>query len=811
MVAAGWIGYRQLSKRIHQQANIEMDSKLSHVIDVLEATDTVYTNLVHASLQLLKSEALRLGEPRLTDGKLYFGDHLVNGDFTLVDRDQSIMGGTATFFVREGDSFVRISTTVLKSDGTRAVGTQLNPTGQAIAAILKGESFHGVVDILGKPYITSYEPLRNAAGEMIGVYYVGYALETLASVGRAIDNRSLLQSGFFALVNTNDDVVFQTNSGSDNPEAQLVAQEAAKDRPVDDDWVISRKNFAPWDYDVIAALYLPDIHALTIQVLWQVYGITGAMLLVILVASFWLAARLSDALMQAEQSRSDALQARDAAESANRTKSAFLANMSHELRTPMNAIIGYSEMLIEDAGDSGNDAAIADLEKVRNAGKHLLSLINDVLDLSKIEAGKMTLYVEDFSIDQMLEEVVATVQPLLDKNQNQLELIKRPELGPMKADLTKVRQTLFNLLSNASKFTEKGTIHLEALTKNGRIQIRVTDTGIGMSSEQMGRLFQAFTQADESTTRKYGGTGLGLVISRKFCQMMGGDIFVESTVGVGSTFTVDLPLTVGGESPMCEAPASKPPMVADKRTVLVIDDDAMAADLMKRALERTGFTAIVASDGPSGIQMAQTQKPAAITLDVMMPGMDGWSVLTHLKSNPETAQIPVIMVTMLQDRSLGYALGAADFMTKPVDSGKLREILAKHCGERHRNVLVVEDDPANREMLCRLLEREGFTTFESENGSQALDTIAIQKPDLILLDLMMPVMDGFEFLTVLRQTPALAEIPVVVVTAKDLTEEDRARLHGSVEDILQKGAMDREKLLREVSEMIAKSHKEPSK
>ncbi len=298
----------------------------------------------------------------------------------------------------------------------------------------------------------------------------------------------------------------------------------------------------------MGALYLPDVGHITFSMIWQAYAIMGIVILGVLLVSFWLASKVSAALEQAEHAREDALHARDAAESANRTKSTFLANMSHELRTPMNAIIGYSEMLIEEAEDLDEEAFIPDLQKIRSAGKHLLALINDILDLSKIEAGKMTIFLEDFRPADMIHDVVGTIQPLLEKNANRLDVRIADDLGEMRADLTKVRQTLFNLLSNASKFTEKGVITLSANripTEQGdRIRLSVSDTGIGMTEEQLGRLFQAFTQADASTTRKYGGTGLGLVISRKFCQMMGGDIAVESRAGIGTTFTVDLPAEV---------------------------------------------------------------------------------------------------------------------------------------------------------------------------------------------------------------------------------------------------------------------------
>lgn len=425
----------------------------------------------------------------------------------------------------------------------------------------------------------------------------------------------------------------------------------------------------------------------------------------------------------------------------------------------------------------------------------------------------MTLYIEEFDINQMAQDVVSTIQPLLDKNGNELVMECDPQIGTMRADLTKVRQTLFNLLSNATKFTEKGKITLSinrVTTELGeRVRMAVSDTGIGMTPQQLGRLFQAFTQADDSTTRKYGGTGLGLVISRKFCQMMGGDISVESEAGKGSTFTVDLPVVVNDPSQI-EASSAKgteatSPVKAAGGLVLVIDDDPNAAEIMKRALEKSGYSVLVASNGQEGLKLAREKRPQAITLDVMMPGMDGWSVLSALKADAETADIPVIMATMVQDRQMGFALGAAEFLTKPVDQEKLRAALARHCSQPQAEVLIVEDDTINRDMLRRILEKENLTVREAENGSVALEMLATHVPSLILLDLMMPVMDGFQFLSVIRRNPKFASIPVIVVTAKDLSEDDRHRLNGSVQDIIQKGAMDRERLLREVCEMISRA------
>jgi len=500
---------------------------------------------------------------------------------------------------------------------------------------------------------------------------------------------------------------------------------------------------------------------------------------------------------------------------ANQHKSEFLANMSHELRTPLNAIIGYSEMLEEEAADLDQKTFIPDLQKINGAGKHLMSLINNVLDLSKIEAGKMDLYLENVEIVPMIQEVIATVKPLIEKNANTLQVHSADGLGQMRSDVTKVRQMLFNLLSNASKFTERGTIALqvgrERVNGGEWISFSVSDTGIGMTAEQTSKLFQAFTQADTSTTRKYGGTGLGLAISQKFCRMMGGEITVSSTPGEGSTFTVRLPAVVAeskaGVLPRSEETASTTELASEEApTVLVIDDDPTVHDLVQRFINKEGLKMIGARSGEEGIRLARELHPAVITLDVLMPGMDGWAVLTELKADPALSEIPVIMLTVMDEKHMGYALGAADYLTKPIDWERLAAVLQRYeCARPPCPVLVVEDDPVMREMLRRRLEKEGWKVIEAENGSVALKRMAERQPDLILLDLMMPEMDGFQFLDEIHKREDWRPIPIIVVTAKELTAQDRQRLNGSVEKILQKGAYSREELIREVRDLVTAS------
>jgi len=497
------------------------------------------------------------------------------------------------------------------------------------------------------------------------------------------------------------------------------------------------------------------------------------------------------------------LRARRDAEGANSAKSQFLASMSHELRTPLNAIIGYSEMLQEDAADRGESASVPDLQKIHSAGKHLLALINDVLDLSKIEAGKMQLYLETFEVAPLVEQVASTVRPLVEKNANRLAVHCAADLGTMHSDATRIRQVLLNLLSNASKFTDHGLITLEVERTGPKIMFRVRDTGIGMTAEQLGRLFETFSQAEASTAAKYGGTGLGLAISRRFCQLMGGDVDVASEVGTGSTFTVRLP----ADGPVEAAPladAAKPGRAGGAAgTVLVIDDDASARDLVTRFLEKQGLEVIGAADGAAGLKAARARRPDVITLDVVMPGLDGWAVLTALKGDPVTAEIPVVMLSVVDEKNLAFALGASEYLTKPIDRDRLTRVLRKY--ERAgapRRVLVVEDDSLTRAALRRAMESEGWEVVEAEHGRIALERSADRVPDLVLLDLMMPEMNGFEFLEALRARESWRAVPVVVITAKELTDEDRRRLNGGVERVVAKGGRGLEALAAAVREHL---------
>ncbi len=475
---AGWVAYTRLREQTIEWARERRDLQLRNLASDLETADGLYTTLVHASDRLLRDTTQATGKPNLGAGTvvvgqetvpdLRFGERAVANHFETVDTVTEVMGGTATLFVKSGERFIRVATNVKTATGTRAVGTQLDPNGRAIAAIRQDKVFTGVVDILGKSYFTLYEPIHGPDGATIGIWYVGYQIETLAQLGKIISNLSILENGWVALLDAKGHPLFQSAhlrppvvgevaAILGNP-ANLAHPEGFKDQDV------ATKRFEAWGFTLVGGIYRPDVHRQVVSIFAESLGLLACVVLLVLLASYIAARRYSAVLLRVaslteiEALKNQADEARHAAEQASRTKSAFLANMSHELRTPMNAIIGYSEMLIEEARDTGQEDLVPDLESIQSAGRHLLSLINDILDLSKIEAGKMELFVETFSLPALLDEVRTTIDPLSAKNGNTLTVQVDPALGAMRSDQTKVRQTLLNLLSNACKFTKNGSV-----------------------------------------------------------------------------------------------------------------------------------------------------------------------------------------------------------------------------------------------------------------------------------------------------------------------------------------------------------------
>ncbi|MDQ4061164.1 MAG: PAS-domain containing protein [Pseudomonadota bacterium] len=498
------------------------------------------------------------------------------------------------------------------------------------------------------------------------------------------------------------------------------------------------------------------------------------------------------------------------AEEASRAKSEFLANMSHELRTPMNAIIGFTRIVMRRSQDVLPPRQRENLEKILTSANHLLGLINDILDLSKIEAGRMEVRAREFTLERLIDECLRTIEPMVERGVA-LEKDIDGALPSLFNDDEKLRQILTNLLSNAAKFTARGRIRVSARRSGETVEIAVSDTGIGIAEEARDLVFEEFRQVDSSSTRRHGGTGLGLSISRHLARLIGGDIRLDSAVGVGSTFTVNLPLRYAGEDAARRVPgrparearteAEAPDTAGPGRVVLAIDDDPDAILLLKENLADSGFRVVGAGSGEEGLRLAREIKPCAITLDVVMPEMEGWTILAELKADPGTRHIPVILLSIVDRKDMGYRLGAADYLVKPFERDALLAAL-EHAAPRCGRLLVIDDDPSVGDLVRQLLDGEVCEIEAAFDGDTAVPAAMRARPDVILLDLIMPGTDGFAVLDALRAHDTLREVPVVVLTSKRLTPDERTRLEARVRAVIDKAALDRDTLMRELRRLL---------
>lgn len=513
----------------------------------------------------------------------------------------------------------------------------------------------------------------------------------------------------------------------------------------------------------------------------------------------------------------DLIDMRNRAETANKAKSQFLANMSHELRTPLNAIIGYSEMLQDVMTDEELDRVelAGDVDKIRTAGKHLLSLINDILDLSKIEAGKMDLSIEVFNADELIQDVLGTITPLAESRGNQLRLKVAGEIGVLCSDVTKIRQILFNLLSNAVKFTHQGVVELTCVRSydatGEQVEFSVHDSGIGISQESLEMLFKPFIQADSSTTRKYGGTGLGLAISRSYAKMLGGDILVSSVEGQGSTFSVKLPVRLeSGDELFTErlAPGQSVALLEPRGSLaltqlLLIDDDEAVHSILRHQLSRHGYQVHSAMSGKEGLEMALGGQFDVVVLDILMPEMDGWQVLQKLKAESKTQSIPVVLYTIVADKEKGYALGADDYLVKPISKSKLLATLKNYRRSSSNKVLLIDDDLHTRELVGAYLTDMDYQLSQAQNGREGLEILQREQGTMIiLLDLIMPVMNGFEFIDEVRKHPEFAKIPIIIISAHDLSNKERSLLLQHTQVIIKKGEYGKQELIGNIETIL---------
>jgi PAS domain S-box-containing protein len=507
----------------------------------------------------------------------------------------------------------------------------------------------------------------------------------------------------------------------------------------------------------------------------------------------------------------------DAAEEASRTKSQFLANMSHELRTPLNSVIGFANILLKNRANNLRPEDLNFLERIQANGKHLLGLINEILDLSKIEAHKIELAVTPVALDELVRETLTQQEGQLRDKPVKLVAELPRRVAPLQTDPQRLKQVIINLIGNSLKFTEQGSVTVRVVTETGTdepLRIEVSDTGIGIPNDRLGAIFEAFQQADASTSRKYGGTGLGLTISQALCQLMGYRIEVSSQVGVGSTFSVVLsPGMSAAQRPKTPATAlaaqdpkkakAVAPIDLKSKLVLIIDDEEDSRVLLRHAIEEAGCKVALASSGEEGLRQAYSQRPDLITVDLLMPGMSGWAVVRRLKADPQLRMIPVVVASVVASENKAHVFGVVDVLQKPISREELLAMLQRNLRVPRPRVLVVDDDPDVQRLLVSYLEEANAEVRTAANGREALERLEEGFPDLILLDLMMPVMDGLAFLDAIRLEPRWQNIPVTVITAKDLTSEEVERLEHQTLQVVNKVEMLR-KDLNQLLERILK-------
>jgi signal transduction histidine kinase/CheY-like chemotaxis protein len=502
-------------------------------------------------------------------------------------------------------------------------------------------------------------------------------------------------------------------------------------------------------------------------------------------------------------------EARETANAQNEAKSQFLAKMSHELRTPLNAILGYATLLHEDSLESGDSAAAADLERIRLAGRNLLTVINDILDLTKIEAGTASLDRQAIDVRALADGLVASVSTQ-EQNGNSFDLNIDDDVSIMVGDATKIRQCLGHLMMNAAKFTRGGTITLSASQANGgtAIQFSVKDTGIGIEEHQLSSLFDAFTQAKFAHSGRHPGAGLGLAITRRLARMMGGDCTVESVAGSGSVFRLTLPITPREEKPLPAVPAND--LEADSfaqageaKCILVVDDDEATLDLMTRWLEPLGYQVVVALDGETGLRLARQFRPSLVLLDAWLPGRSGYDILSELRKDPVVGNTPVILVTVDDDRARGLACGASDYLRKPVSEETLANVLGVYDRGCSGEVLVIEDDDDAAELIKRCLEQVGFSTQRASNGREGLEMATAKRPSAIVLDIRLPELDGFAVIEGLAAAERLSEVPVVVVSGCDMSLAQHRLLAAAGHRVFTKGVVTPREIAQSLREMVA--------
>ena len=786
-----------------------ISNEVGEIVEKFNIVDGLLLDRNEKAIQMQRRWMLAYGKPRIETGVAQdLGAKqvpiLLFGDKRATQLQKAFIGmaaatdSVATLFIKHDGQMVRLMSTVSTSDGSSAVGTILDPKGGPIKALLAGQPFRGPATILGEPYYTTYLPIFSDTGEVIGAWSAGYRISTVAStIRQSIEQARIQPEAYVAVLNDKGQVQFSSDGTPDSVLKNLKSQAFLSKKSSDfsaGNYLYNVYPYKPWDMKVVSITSRSALNDLAFRNSLGLLTLQVLTALAVVVLSWVFSRRLAKALESGDKARIEA-------EEANQAKSSFLANMSHELRTPMNAIIGYSEILIEECEEMEPEEIEQDLEKVLSSAKHLLGLINDVLDLSKIEAGKMTLYFETISLRRLMDEVIVTSRPLAEKNANTIELDfgDVPESDDqINVDITKLKQIILNLVSNACKFTEKGLVSIRSqfLPDEGQefLIITVADSGIGMTEEQLARLFQDFSQADVSTTRKYGGTGLGLSLSRRFCLMMGGDITVTSQPGVGSQFTVRLPRQPAGaaqsdsseeaSSATTSLPASTSiaPISCDvevrqafvRARILLVDDDQNNSEIFKRFLVNDGFEVMHASSLGEGLKKASQCSPDLIIVDIEHSTMHGIDFLAKFKSIQDLKEIPVVMINMLENFELSYLLGASECLQSPIDWSQMEAVLTRLSSQKSsgkKDILIIEESKEISERLSSLLGSEQWTIRHFLRSRFAIDSVVESRPDLVILDLNAHYEECVAFLKALRQLQGQETLPLLILSDQPLALE----------------------------------------
>ena len=794
---------------ISELTKSKVDGEVQQVIEKFEIIDDLLGGWLEKGLNELEVSTLKFGDPNV-DVQNFSDNSRVSQNLSLpvlsfgsvkaslltetLNQATEMWETSATIFVRDGDQMVRIATTIQVKEGASAVGTVLDPDGFVLPKLLEGEEFKGIARILGIPYYTRYAPIFNKDGDVVGAWYVGYQIASVAKAMRNSINNADLRANTHLLIIDADDQIGYSSEGTPPKLLQDVKKigqsiENHQRSSIYSSVISGIKYefipFKPWGYQIVTASSLGRDNGLAIRMSLGIFAIQFLVAIAVVLLTWIFSQRLAKALAEGNKAR---LQS----EEANKAKSAFLANMSHELRTPMNAIIGYSEILIEECEEMEPDEIEQDLEKILSSAKHLLGLINDVLDLSKVEAGKMSIYLEPVHLRGFMNDVIVTMKPLADKNNNKL-VVDMDGLNDdyIATDVTRLKQIILNLSSNACKFTHEGVISIslklnEVSEAKHLLVVAIRDSGIGMTDQQMSRLFEDFSQADVSTTREYGGTGLGLSLSRRFCRMMGGDITVESVKDQGSTFTVSLPVDVvssssqeltSSTSSVSDSPAVVSCDLESKQRsirarVLLIDDDNNNTEIFRRFLLNDGFEVMHSSSIEEGFAKASQCAPELVIVDIEYSSLHGIDLLAKMKNSDFLSSIPVVMVNMKDQFELSYLLGAASCLQRPIDWSRLEATLTRICQSKSvgkREVLIVEESEEISENLSKMLAQDHWEIRNFARARFAIDSVVEAKPDLVILDLSTHREEGLAFMAALRQLHNEESLPVLLLSQNSVS------------------------------------------